>query len=223
MKRIDAETNKKITNLISELEGIENKVPYTFKKVFNFPGRKSIDIAQKIIETLSRDGDVIYDPFIGSGSFIIAAVNVNRKIIGNEIDNYTFSFLKTLLTKINHTKLQELFNKLEENIKVQIMNLYETECCGEKNYISKLFYDPQNEEYFHPVSNRDIKNGKNIKLSNNCPICQNSYKEFTQFDLEKLNEISNEDINDFPKNRYIENSRINITSSTGADYCNAPH
>ena len=50
MKRIDEETNKKITNLISELEGIENKVPYSFKKVFNFPGRKSVDIAQKIID-----------------------------------------------------------------------------------------------------------------------------------------------------------------------------
>lgn len=218
MKRIDEETNKKITNLISELEGIENKVSYSFKKVFNFPGRKSIDIAQKIIETLSEDGDVIYDPFTGSGSFIIAAAKVNRKIIGNEIDNYTFSILRTLLTKADNDKLQELFKKLEENVKIQIMSLYETECCGSKNYISKLFYDPQNKEYFHPTSNREIKDGKNIKLSNTCPICNSLYKNFTQLDLTKLNDITNEDIEDFPKNKYIENSRINITSTTGADY-----
>ena len=218
MKRIDEGTNKKITNLISELDGIENKVSYSFKKVFNFPGRKSIDIAQKIIETLSEDGDVIYDPFTGSGSFIIAAAKVNRKIIGNEIDNYTFSILKTLLTKVDNDKLHELFNKLEENIKIQIMSLYETKCCGKKNYISKLFYDPQNGEYFHPTSNREIRDGKNIKLSNTCPICNSSYKNFTQLDLAKLNDITNEDIEDFPKNKYIENSRINITSTTGADY-----
>lgn len=220
MKRIDEETNKKITSLISELEGVENKVSYSFRKVFNFPGRKSIDIAQKIIETLSEEGDVIYDPFTGSGSFIIAAAKANKKIIGNEIDNYTFSILKTLLTKVDSTKLQELFNKLEKNTKIQIMNLYETKCCGEKNYISKLFYDPQNEEYFHPASNRDIKDGKNIKLSNNCPICNSSHKNFAQLDLDKLNDINNEDIEDFPNNRYIENSRINITSTTGADYYN---
>lgn len=220
MKRINEETYQKIRTLIANLEGVENKVPHSFKTVFNFPGRKSIDIAHNIIETLAGPNDVLYDPFMGSGSFIIAASMANKKIIGNEIDNYTFSIVKTIFKKINLEILQNYLNQLETDTKPLIMNLYETECCGEKNYISKLFYDPQTEEYFNPTDNRDIQDGKNVKLVERCSKCHNLYKHFSSYDLEKLNEINNEHIEDFPNDKYIENSRINITAATGADYYN---
>lgn len=216
-KIIDSVNEKKVSEIIQEIDGIENKIPHDIKTVFNFPGRKSVDIAEKIISKLTSENDIIYDPFMGSGSFVIAAIKANRKIIANEIDNYTCSIVKILLKKINKTKLDELFNILENNIKQAVMDLYETECCGVKNYISKLYYDPETSEYFHPISNREIIDGMNIKLSNTCPVCNKNNKIFEKLDMNRIDSINAEDFSNFPHEQYIENSRINITASTGAD------
>lgn len=66
------------------------------------------------------------------------------------------------------------------------MELYETSCCGVKNYIEKLYFDPQDNEYYSPRPNREFSNGKNIKLISACPICGNKDKVFEHFDEEKL-------------------------------------
>lgn len=216
-KIIDSSIERKVTDIIQKIDGMENKIPHNLKTVFNFPGRKSVDIAEEIISNLTSENDIIYDPFMGSGSFVIAAIKANRKIIANEIDNYTCSIVKILLKKIDKTKLDELFNLLENHIKQEVMNLYETECCSVKNYISKLYYDPETNEYFHPIPNREIIDGMNIKLSNVCPVCHKKFKIFEQLDLDKINSINTEDLSVFPHEQYIENSRINITASTGAD------
>jgi hypothetical protein len=50
-----------------------------------------------------------------------------------------------------------------------------------------------------------------------CPICKNRSKLFTQEDEKRIKESLSFDNSSFPKIKYIENSRINITASTGAD------
>lgn len=216
-KQISFENRQRINTFIKSLNGTENKVPHVLKTAFNFKGRKSPDIAQIAIQSLSEPGDLIYDPFMGSGSFVIAAAMSGRKMIATELDNYTYYAVYSLLSKIDIKRLKELFDVLERTAKNPIMNLYETSCCGVKNYISKLLFDPENQEYFNPVQNRENKNG-NVKLISKCPICGQRQKDFDDDDLKKLEEINKIDTREFPNDKYIENSRINITSSTGADY-----
>lgn len=51
-----------------------------------FPER----LVEKILSNFSLEGDVIYDPFIGTGTTAVVAKKMNRKYIGSEIDrNYT--------------------------------------------------------------------------------------------------------------------------------------
>lgn len=217
-KRISQKNKKKFGLLVSSLDNVENIVPNQLKTVFNFKGRKSPKIAYKAILALSDPDDIIYDPFMGSGAFVIAAAQAGRKIVATEIDNYTYSAVYTLLAKIDNDKFQKLFNMIEKSVKSSIMDLYETQCCGIKNYISKLLYDPETQEYFNPHSNREIKDGKNIKLVSKCPICGEKQKKFDNFDQKQLEYTNKLDVSAFPHIKYIENSRINITSSTGADY-----
>jgi len=136
-KSLSAEMQKKLNDIVIELDGIENKVPYNFKSVFNFPGRKSPEIAQKIIAALTEENAIIYDPFLGSGSFVIASVNANRKIIANEIDNYSFHIVKTLFSTINFVKLDEYFELIKDQIGSIVLDLYATKCCGSSNYIKQ--------------------------------------------------------------------------------------
>ena len=50
------------------------------------PTQKPLDLFEKIIEKHSRPGDVVVDPFLGSGTTAVAARNTGRAFIGGDID-----------------------------------------------------------------------------------------------------------------------------------------
>lgn len=56
------------------------------KKQFGHPTIKPIDIVQNFILNSSNEGDIVLDPFLGSGTTVIAALKTNRHYIGFEID-----------------------------------------------------------------------------------------------------------------------------------------
>ena len=67
----------------------ENDIKHTAK----FPE----ELVEKIIENFSKEKDVIYDPFLGTGTTAIVAKKMNRKFIGNEIVKKYYDYI---LTKI---------------------------------------------------------------------------------------------------------------------------
>ena len=52
----------------------------------NHPHEKPIDLLKKIIEHSSKKGDLVLDPFCGTGSCGIACQELNRDFIGVELD-----------------------------------------------------------------------------------------------------------------------------------------
>lgn len=50
------------------------------------PTQKPIALMKYFTETYSQEGDIIIDPFMGSGSTLIASKKLNRKCIGIEIE-----------------------------------------------------------------------------------------------------------------------------------------
>ena len=54
------------------------------------PTEKPIDLMQTFILNSSNEGDIVLDPFMGSGSTCVAAVNTNRHYIGFELDEKYF-------------------------------------------------------------------------------------------------------------------------------------
>lgn len=218
-KQIDEKVRDRLNKIKYAIDDIPNIVPNHMRTTFNFKGRKSPDVAEKVIQIICSKGDALYDPFMGAGSFVFAAMDNVNKIYATELDNYTFSAVRALMEKADMSKLSELFNKVKADTYSRIMSLYETKCCGRINYINKVLFDPDEgrDGYFNPTKNREIIDGKNIKLVEKCPICGEKTKKFNENDYERLIELSKIDTSKFPKSKYIVNSRINITSSTGAD------
>ena len=58
------------------------------------PTEKPLSICEKIIKLSSNIGDVILDPFMGSGTTGVAAIKNKRKFIGMEIDESFFFIAK---------------------------------------------------------------------------------------------------------------------------------
>jgi site-specific DNA-methyltransferase (adenine-specific) len=51
------------------------------------PSEKPVELMKKLIAESSNEGDIVYDPFCGSGSAPKACIELNRHWIGSEIDN----------------------------------------------------------------------------------------------------------------------------------------
>ncbi len=58
------------------------------------PTQKPVDLMQHYIRNSSEIGDVVLDPFMGSGSTGVAAKNLNRKFIGIELDEEYFEIAR---------------------------------------------------------------------------------------------------------------------------------
>ena len=56
------------------------------KKTKNHPAPFPLELPQRCIKLFSYEGDTVIDPFMGSGTTLVAAYNSNRKSIGVDID-----------------------------------------------------------------------------------------------------------------------------------------
>lgn len=64
------------------------------------PTQKPVSLCEYFIKTYSNKGDIIIDPFIGSGTTAVAAVNTGRKYIGFEKEEEYFEIAKSRLEKL---------------------------------------------------------------------------------------------------------------------------
>lgn len=61
---------------------------------------KPVELMKILIENSSKPGDVVFEPFMGIGSTVIAANNVGRDAIGCEIDPHYFEICKNRIEKV---------------------------------------------------------------------------------------------------------------------------
>lgn len=72
------------------------------------PTMKDIKIIQHLIELLSNGGDIVLDPFMGSGTTGVACINTNRNFIGMELNENYFNIAKERIEKIINDKTNEI-------------------------------------------------------------------------------------------------------------------
>lgn len=79
----------------------------TDKDTYGHPTIKPLNIVKQMIENSSKEGDLIFDPFLGSGTTCVAAHQLKRKYLGIEKDE---GFYKIACRRIEEEqKILELF------------------------------------------------------------------------------------------------------------------
>jgi len=54
--------------------------------LYHHPTQKPLELAERAIRNSSQRGDIVFDPFLGSGTTLIAAARLGRKCFGMEIE-----------------------------------------------------------------------------------------------------------------------------------------
>jgi adenine-specific DNA-methyltransferase len=65
---------------------ISDVLPWHYSGNHSHPTEKSVDTLRPIVEAFSKPGDVILDPFAGSGSSLVAAALLGRNYLGIELE-----------------------------------------------------------------------------------------------------------------------------------------
>lgn len=66
----------------------------------NHPTEKPVDLMEYLIKKFTDEGDIVLDPFMGSGATGIACKNLNRKFIGIELDENYFNIAKKRIEEL---------------------------------------------------------------------------------------------------------------------------
>lgn len=143
--------NKKHTwNFISQAEMhnfIQSPICMSPERLKNpkHPAQKPVSILKKMIRIASNKDDIIFDPFMGVGSTGVAALELERRFIGVELDETYFNAAKrriedTLVIHNKQTNMPKTYNLVEDDDTIEV---------GEKNvaYQTSLF---ELDNFFRP-------------------------------------------------------------------------
>lgn len=182
-------------NLIKHLiEGINKKDEYNKEhskiyKIHKYWARKPWYVIEKYIKKYTCQGDLVFDPFCGSGSTGLEAIILGRDFIGYDLNPMAVMISKESTNlSFSLSAIREEFEEIRANCETFIQSLYETSVCcfscGEKLHYKHLFVGP---------------NYSNNKLGKTyCSSCGHrkaiSVRELDQYDIEKLKEIDDMEI-----------------------------
>ena len=155
--------------------------------------RKPHNVVAEYIKHYSKEGEIVLDPFAGSGVTAIESIKFGRKAIAIDLDPIATFITKMTATSIDLSDIENEFKKIEKNVKERITKFYETECpkCKSKAEIICVHWE----------------NSKPIRIMFRCFSCKKrSGKKPSDEDIRKIKEIEKMEIPYwYPKTRLYYN------------------
>lgn len=74
------------------------------KKRYGHPTPKPLSLVTKLIRNSSKEGDMVLDPFMGSGTTGVACQSLNRNFVGVEVNEEFFNIAKR---RIEHVPIEQ--------------------------------------------------------------------------------------------------------------------
>ena len=105
---------------------------FTFGHMYNmhkYWSKKSPDVVAAYIENYTKPGDVVLDPFCGSGITACEAVRLGRRAIAIDINPMATFITRLTLTPVNLSRLQWAFHDVKSICEKAVSELFVTTCC----------------------------------------------------------------------------------------------
>ena len=132
--------------------------------IHKYWARKPHNVVSDYINNYSKEGDIILDPFSGSGVTAIEALKLNRKAVAVDLNPISEFILTNTLSRVQVGEIENAFSSIEKSVKNKIEGLYYTICrkCGEEKAI-----------ILATIWERNKKAPKELRYI--CPTCGKKY------------------------------------------------
>lgn len=179
----------------SEIDHLNRQIPpHAHTPMYNwhkFWSRKTWNVVGKFIETYSKEGGIVFDPFSGSGVVAMEALKIKRRVIICDLLPVATEIARLTIKPVSETELFNVFERVEAKVKNKILELYKTKCrkCG----------------IIFPFTCSIWENHKMIEVRyQSCPKCGDRREKETpptKEDLELINYLEKKEIKEwYPKN-----------------------
>ncbi len=84
--------------------------------IHSYPAMMAPPIARRLISELTREGDIVLDPFCGSGTVLAEAILLNRKAIGYDINPLALLIAKVKTTPLKTRELEDALRRIEQRL-----------------------------------------------------------------------------------------------------------
>lgn len=162
---------------------IKKLVPTSNNPIYNshlYWSQKSFNVIDVLIKNLSSPGDIVFDPFMGSGVTILESVKneMNRIGIGCDVNEMPKFIVNSILNFIPNSDLSSIFSTFSKKID-PLKKYYFTKCprCGTEATITKVVFDkPERTGHKYIIK----------VISYICPVCGKNNKDPDQDDYNKF-------------------------------------
>lgn len=105
-------------------------------------GKKPFDAIQAYIEHYTAEGDLVLDPFCGSGSTALAALTLSRKAVAIDASPAATFITRFCVSPCDPEDFKRRFERLCRDVKPEMDDLYATQChlCGGPAIIHHVVY-----------------------------------------------------------------------------------
>ena len=93
---------------------------YASHSFHSFPAKFPPQLPRKFINGLTREGDVVLDPMMGSGTTILEAYLLNRRAVGFDIDPLAFLLTQVKVTPLDITEARRSGHFIVEKAKAEL-------------------------------------------------------------------------------------------------------
>src|SRR3989339_1935328 len=105
--------------------------------------RKPHNVVSEYVKNYTKEGDIVLDPFCGSGPTPIEAIKLGRKGIGIDLNPISTFVTRMTAVPIDINQIKNAFEEIKANCKNEINDLYKTKCkkCGKDASIICTHWD----------------------------------------------------------------------------------
>jgi DNA modification methylase len=122
-----------------------------------YPAKFIPQVAARLISSFSNEGDLVVDPFMGSGTTLVEAKLHCRPSLGVDINPVAFLITKAKVTPIDPARLQRAVASLENTLRKEAPSIFESSSLP--SYLSttpSLPTSPQMDYWFPPEAKREL-------------------------------------------------------------------
>ena len=132
-KRIFGLTNRNVMVVKSKIEHINYalvaKTHTPMYLMHKYWARKPHNVVSEYIQHYSKEGDIVLDPFAGSGVTAIEAIKLGRKAMAVDLDPMATFIIKVTAMPVDLKTFEQEFRNIEKKIKEKVYQLYKTNCA----------------------------------------------------------------------------------------------